>query len=391
MRHQKTSPNPRKKTPAKQELAMVARTIYGLEEVLAGELAEIGAKNIQLLRRAVSFTGDKAVLYKANFLLRTALRILLPIREFVVTNERELYQGIQRIDWTSYLHLKQTFAVDSTVNSQFFNHSKYVALKTKDAIVDQFWDKFGRRPSVDIKWPDLRFHIHIRENKCTVSLDSSGYSLHKRNYRNANHPAPINEVLAAGMLMLAGWKGQTNLIDPMCGSGTILSEAALIAQNIPPGILRNYKYSFMNWKDFDKALWKSIREEANAKKKTFEYKLLGYDKSAIAIREAKDQLFQPEFYPIRFAKSSFEDLNSPVKEGILVMNPPYGERMEDDEGIATLYKAMGDKFKHEFKGFDAWLITSNLEALKSVGLKMAKRYTLFNGPLECRFVQYPLY
>ena len=387
----KTFPAKKRKTPKQQGLNMLARTSYGLEELLVEELKGIGAKDIQQLNRAVAFTGDKAVLYKANFLLRTALRVLIPLREFTATNERELYQGVQRIDWSKHFHIKQTFAVDATVNSKYFNHSKYVALKSKDAIVDQFRQKTGRRPSVDPKWPEIRIHVYIRDNRCTLSLDSSGFSLHKRNYRNSDHPAPINEVLAAGMLMLAGWKGQTNLIDPMCGSGTILSEAALIAQNIPPGALRNYKYSFMNWRDFDKPLWKSIREEALSKKKTFEHKLLGYDASPLVIRAAKDQLFQPEFYPIRFAKSSFEDLKPPVKEGIVIMNPPYGERMGEEEEIANLYKTIGDKLKKDFTGYEAWLITANMEALKSVGLKTAKRLTLFNGPLECRFCKYELY
>ena len=369
---------------------MLAKTFYGLEDVLAEELRSIGAQNIKVLNRAVTFTGNQRLLYDANLSLRTALSILKPIAEFDARNEDQLYREIKKIDWANYFTVDETFIVDSTVNSTQFTHSHYVALKVKDAIVDQFRDRFNKRPSIDLDHPDLRINIHISENYCTVSLDSSGESLHRRGYRKAAIKAPLNEVLAAGMVILSGFKGQKNFIDPMCGSGTIVIEAAMIAYNIAPNMLRK-DFGFMHWHDYDRKLWKEVKGDAIAKISTFDHKIIGSDMSASAIRIAQKNIQRAKLEDkIELIKSTFDNLNPPDGPGTIVMNPPYGERMQKEDIIA-FYHGIGDQLKQKYPGYNAWILSSNIAALKRVGLKASNKKTLFNGPLECRYHEFVMY
>ena len=369
---------------------LVAKTFKGLEDVLFEELKNLGASNLEKGNRMVEFTGNKSLMYKANFHLRTALRILKPIAEFTVKNENELYDLIQTIDWTEYFDLKDTFAVDSVVHSTLFSHSKYVALKVKDAIVDQFREKFEKRPFVDTENPSIRISIHISNDLCTVSLDSSGDSLHKRGYRIKTNKAPLNEVLAAGMVLLSGWDQKSVFIDPMCGSGTLVIEAAMIANNIPPGMYRE-SFGFETWKDFDADLLESIYEEDIPEVKT-DIKVLGSDVSEIAIRIAKENVTNAGLKKkIDLLIKPVENYNPPVVEqGIVITNPPYGERIKKNE-IDNFYKVLGDTFKNKYAGFEVWLLSSNFEAIKHIGLRPSKKYTLFNGPLECKFLNYSMY
>jgi len=369
---------------------MVAKTFKGLEEVLAKELEELGAIKVQIKNRMVEFVGDKVLMYKANFHLRTALRVLKPIAEFKVKDEHELYKAVQTIEWDEIFSLKQTFAIDSVVNSEAFSHSKYVALKVKDAIVDQFRDKYDKRPFVETEDSDIRLHVHISHDDCTILLDSSGDSLHKRGYRTKATKAPLNEVLAAGMILISGWDKKSTFIDPMCGSGTILIEAAMMANGIPPGIYRE-KFGFENWKDFDADLFEDIQEE-ELETEAAEVNVLGSDVSEIAIRIAKQNIANASLTKkINLLIKPIEGYNPPKAEnGVVVTNPPYGERIKKNE-INSFYKVLGDNFKQSFQGYSIWLISSNYDALKNVGLHPTQKMTLFNGPLECKFQEYQIY
>lgn len=369
---------------------LTAKTFKGLEDVLYEELKNLGAQNLIKGNRAVEFEGDKALMYRANFHLRTALRILKPIAEFKVNNEHELYNAIQTLDWSSYFDLKDTFAVDSVVHSNNFSHSKYVALKVKDAIVDQFRSKFNKRPFVDTDNPSLRISVHISHDQCTVSLDSSGESLHKRGYRIKTTKAPLNEVLAAGMILLSGWDKKSVFIDPMCGSGTLVIEAAMMAHNIPPGMYRE-SFGFETWNDFDADLLESIYEEDIPEVNT-DIRILGSDVSEIAIRIAKENVENANLKrKVDLLIKPIENYNPPSGEnGIVITNPPYGERIKKNE-IDSFYKLLGDRFKNKYTGFEVWLLSSNFEAIKHIGLKPTQKLTLFNGPLECKFLNYSIY
>ncbi len=368
---------------------MVAKTFRGLEPVLASELERLGARDVKCLNRAVSFAGNLAMLYKANLWLRTALRILRPLSTFRCRNEVELYSGIMAVKWDRYFSVDDTLAIDTVVKSDHFPHSLYAGLKAKDAIVDQFRNSYGKRPSVDTQNPTVQIHIHLMDSQCTVLLDSSGDSLHRRGYRKHTNIAPLNEVLAAGMLLLAGWDGQSDFVDPMCGSGTLPIEAALIAYNIPPGIFRG-SFAFEKWKDFDKELFETIYND-DSSQRDFSHKIYGSDLSATSVKIAMENAKMAAMHQkIIFSETPFEALKAPAGKGLLVTNPPYGERMTKFD-MGAFYKVIGDTFKHGWKGWDAWLISSNLEALKSVGLRPADKFTLFNGALECRFSRYPLF
>ena len=353
------------------------------------ELVAIGAGNIQKLNRAVSFSGDLRLLYRSNLELRTALRILVPIARFKVTNESELYDEIGNIDWSDYLDVESTLAVDGVVHSQFFNHSKYVALKTKDAIVDQFRRKTGKRPSVDTQEPDCRLNVHIHKDQCSVSLDSTGMSLHKRGYRKTRHRAPLNEVLAAGLLLIAGYDGSQPFMDPMCGSGTILIEATLISKNIPPGILRS-DFAFMNWEDFNADLWKEVKAEALSKIRESSAKILGSDSDISAIKMARQSLQSMEFEEVLLSRKSFFEVSRPADGTIIVSNPPYGERLNEQD-IIQLYERIGNHMKRNFAGSKAFFISSDVRALKRIGLKPFLKKTVFNGALECRFFGFDIF
>jgi putative N6-adenine-specific DNA methylase len=373
------------------EFKMVAKTIFGLEDVLSDELLKLGAKDIEKHNRAVSFSGDKGFMYKANLCLRTALRVLKPIQTFTVIDEESLYQGIKKIDWSNYLDVKDTLAVDCVLSSDLFTHSQYLSQKTKDAIVDQFREKFGERPSVDLDFPTLRVNIHISGDSCSVSLDSSGDSLHKRGYRDKTNLAPINEVLAAGLVLLSGWDKTSTFIDPMCGSGTILIEAAMIASNIPPGYFKD-EFGFQKWKDYEPELWDLIYKSTMKKLVDNPVQLIGLEISRNVAKKAKEnvKLAQMEDM-ITIHNTSFMDFEPPAGPGVLVMNPPYGERMDKDEDINGLYKSMGDTMKHKYKGYSGWIISSNMEALKSVGLRPSRKIHIYNGQLECRFMRFDMY
>ena len=374
-----------------QEFKMIAKTFKGLEEVLAGELVELGANNVQLERRAVSFTGDKRLLYMANFFLRTASRVLVPILTFKAKDADEVYENVKALDWSKYMTLQTGFQIDATVYSETFRHSRYVTYRVKDAIVDWWNEREGKRPNVKLSDPDLFLNVHIANETVTLSLDSSGESLHKRGYRVANTEAPINEALAAGMLLMAGWKGETDFYDPMCGSGTLLIEAALIAQNIAPGIFRK-SFAFEKWADFDKDLFEDIYND-DSLERPFTHHIYGSDASFYAVQQALKNIKSAgqqrsiEVRQIRLQEIKREE----QKPALVMVNPPYGERLAQDKDVMRLYGDMGTAFKHQFAGSTAWVISSNEDALKCIGLKPSKRIKLLNGELECWFNKYELF
>jgi len=371
---------------------MTAQTMFGLEELLVAELEAIGAVDVEKHNRAVVFQGDEACMYRANLCLRTALRILVPIKSFQVEHEEDLYYGIKRIRWEEFMDVDDTLSVHCTLHSERFNHSQFLALKAKDAIVDRFREHYGRRPDVDLDDATLRIHLHVHGDDCLVSLDSSGGSLHKRGYRDHTNLAPMNEVLAAGLVLLSGWDPATNFVDPMCGSGTVLIEAAMLAGNIPPGIHRQH-FGFQRWKDYDPQLWKQVREEAEEAIDRSERPLLiGGEISPHVARKAESNIASAGLKKrIRIVNTPFQDLEAPEGGGTMILNPPYGERMDKDEDIDGVYKMIGDTLKQRWSGWTAWMITSNLEAAKQVRLTPKPRIKVFNGALDCRFMRYELY
>lgn len=369
---------------------MIAKTFFGFEDILAKELQALGAQEVEQGVRMVSFKGDKGFMYKANLALRTALKILKPVYGFRAYNEQSLYKGIQSIDWSKYLNAGQSFVIDVTLHSDHFNHSQFVALKAKDAIVDQFRERFGKRPDIDKDHPDIRINLHIQKDQCSVALDTSGNSLHHRGYRTATNIAPINEVLAAGMLLMSGWDGKGDFIDPMCGSGTILAEAAMIACNIPANINRR-EFAFEKWNDWDNDLFDKITDSLMGKVREFHYTMKGYDKAPSAVEKAKDNIRNAnldEYVTIELR--NFFDTEKETQGPLhMVFNPPYGERLDID--MERFYREIGDTLKQGYPGTQAWFITANLEALKFVGLKPSRKIKLFNGKLEARFVKYEMY
>jgi putative N6-adenine-specific DNA methylase len=369
---------------------MIAKTFTGLEPVLAAELKELGAENIEILSRAVSFSGDKALMYKSNLWCRTALHILHPIASFPVMDDQQLYDKISDIPWWEYFGLQQTFSIDAVLNQSNISHSQYAMQKTKDAIVDQFRKKYDQRPNVSKDNPDVYISIHISRNFCTVSLDSSGESLHKRGYRNRGGLAPVNEALAAGLILLSGWNKNTCFLDPMCGSGTIPIEAALIALNIPPGAFRK-NFGFEKWKDFDPVLWTAVKKESELLRTPITHSIIGSDISGLMIRLASQNIKSAGLEQvIKLENKDFESFTPQCENGTMITNPPYGGRI-DVEDITSLYKRFGDTLKRSFAGFTAWVISADKNAMKSIGLKPSKKYTLYNGPLECIFAKFELY
>ena len=369
---------------------MVAKTMAELEDVLAEELIELGANNVEIGTRMVSFTGDNALLYKANLHCRTAVRILKPIHTFVANTADEVYDEIKKMNWDQYLTLDKTFSIDAVVFSHIFRHSKFVSYRVKDAIVDYFSERYEKRPSVSVTNPDLVFNMHIAHNKCTLSLDSSGESLHKRGYRIEQTDAPLSEVLAAGMILKSGWRGQCNFIDPMCGSGTLLIEAAMIALNIPPGIHRD-NFAFEKWNDFDSELFSEVYND-DSSAKTFEHKIIGTDISgqAISIAEKNIKNAGLKNYITVEVKPFQQYTEAPQPPGVLMTNPPYGERIRIDD-IEALYNMIGERLKHVFSGYDAYVLSFKKENFDNIGLKPAKRFFLFNGPLECEMRKYEIF
>ena len=372
-----------------QEFELIAKTFQGLEEVLAQELTELGASNIEIGRRMVSFTGDKAMMYRANFCLRTAIRILKPIKHFSAKTADEVYEAVQSIEWENYLDNMSSFAVDAVVFSNEFRHSKFVAYKVKDAIVDYFREKTGNRPSVRINNPDVSFNIHVAEDQCTLSLDSSGESLHRRGYRQEQVEAPLNEVLAAGMILMTGWRGECDLIDPMCGSGTIPIEAALIARNIAPGVFRK-EFGFEKWKDFDQELFDSIYND-DSQEREFNHKIYGYDNNPKANEIATHNVKAAGVTKDVILKiQPFQQFEQPAEKSIIITNPPYGERISSGD-LLDLYQMIGERLKHAFTGNDAWILSYRDECFDQIGLKPSVKIPLFNGALECQFRKYQLF
>ncbi|MCA0131790.1 THUMP domain-containing class I SAM-dependent RNA methyltransferase [Winogradskyella alexanderae] len=370
---------------------MVAKTLFGFEDILAKELTQLGAMHVEKGVRNVSFVGDKGFMYKANIGLRTAIKILKPIESFRVVKEQDLYNYVKRIKWEDYLKPDGTLAVDATIHHSVFTHSKYTALKTKDAIVDRFREISGTRPNIDLRFPDLKINVHIDRQRCTISLDTSGESLHRRGYKTATNIAPINEVLAAGLIVMSGWDGQSDFMDPMCGSGTILAEAAMIACNIPPNLMRK-EFAFERWQDWDVDLFEKIEESLLKKTRDFHYRIIGFDKSPSAVRKAKDNIKNAHLD--EFVTIKHEDFFKTQKAGDeklhMVFNPPYGERLEN-LNVEEFYANIGSTLKHGYPNTNAWLITSNIEALKFIGLRPSRKIKVFNAKLESRFVKYEMY
>jgi putative N6-adenine-specific DNA methylase len=370
---------------------MVAKTLFGFEELLAKELTNLGAQDVKTGVRSVSFSGDKGFMYKANLALRTAIKILKPLTTFRINNEQDLYDKVYKIPWEDYMSENGSLAINATVHSDKFTHSQYIALKTKDAIVDRFRNIKGTRPNVDLRFPDLKINIHIDRQTCTVSFDSSGESLHRRGYKTATNIAPINEVLAAGLVMLSGWDGQSDFMDPMCGSGTILIEAAMIACNIPPNLMRK-EFAFERWQDWDVDLFEKIEESLLSKTRDFHHKMVGYDKSPSAVNKAIENVKNAHLE--EFITIKHEDFFKTRKGGDehlhMLFNPPYGERLES-LNVEEFYANIGTTLKHGYPGTNAWLITSNMEGLKHVGLRPSRKIKVFNGKLEARLVKYEMY
>ncbi len=376
-----------------KDFLIVAKTFKGLEEVLAQELIALGANEVQLERRAVSFRGDKALLYRANFCLRTALRVLVPIASFKAKDTDALYEQLKKLSWGDYMTADSTFAIDATVYSESFRNSRFVTYRVKDAIADYWIERAHKRPNVDVENPDLRLNVHIAKEQVTLSLDSSGDSLHKRGYRVATTEAPISEVLAAGMLLLAGWKGQSDFYDPMCGSGTLLIEAALIARNIAPGVFRK-EFGFERWPDFDAELWNDIYNDDSAERE-FEHKIYGSDASFYAIQQATKNVkaagVQKDVELKQIRMEEIVNRQSSNRQLLVMLNPPYGERLASNKDMEELYGKIGTALKHQFTGATAWIISSNAAAMKCIGLKPTQKIHLLNGELDCQFNQYELF
>ena len=368
--------------------SMLAKTFKGLEQVLAQELIELGANDVLIERRAVSFMGDKALLYRANFCLRTALRILVPVVSFKAKDTDALYAQLKKLNWSQHMTVDSTFAIDATVYSESFRNSRFVTYRVKDAIADYWLERENKRPNVSVDSPDLSINVHIANEQVTVSLDSSGESLHKRGYRVATTEAPINEVLAAGMLLMAGWKGQSDFYDPMCGSGTLPIEAALIARNIAPGVFRK-EFAFEKWPDFDADLWSDIYND-DSQEREFTHHIYGSDASFYAIQQAQKNVKSAGLAKdIELRQIRMEELKG--GEGLVMINPPYGERLASNKDIEALYGKIGTALKHQFTGATAWIISSNNEAMKCIGLKPSKKMRLLNGELDCQFNKYELF
>ena len=371
------------------EFELIAKTFMGLEQVLAQELTQLGANNITIGRRMVAFTGDKELMYRANFQLHTAIRILKPIKHFKANSADDVYEEIKKIDWSQYIEKGKTFSVDSVVYSEEFRNSRFVTYKVKDAIVDQFRESTGTRPNISISNPDIRLNIHIADDKATLSLDSSGESLHRRGYRQETTEAPLNEVLAAGMILMSGWKGETDFIDPMCGSGTLLIEAALIARNINPGVFRK-EFAFERWNDFDKELFDNIYND-DSQEREFEHHIYGYDIDIKAVNTARlNARAAGVTKDITIEEADFKNFKQPENPSILITNPPYGERISTPNLLGT-YKMIGERLKHQFVGNDAWVLSYREECFEQIGLKPSIKIPVFNGSLECEFRKYALF
>lgn len=369
---------------------MIAKTMAGLEDVLAEELIGIGANNLEIGKRMVSFEGDLALMYKANIQCRTALRILRPVYEFNAKTTDDIYKKVKAMNWFEHLTEDSTFAIDAITFSDYFTHSKFVAYRVKDAIADYFMQRTEKRPSVNVENPDLLINFHIAHDKCTLSFDSSGESLHKRGYRVAQTEAPLNEVLAAGMILKTGWRGESDFIDPMCGSGTLLIEAAMIAMNVPPGIYRP-NFAFEKWKNFNADLFETIYNDDSGERE-FKHKIYGSDISSEAIAIAAKNVKNAGLEKcIDLKVMPFENYTeAPSENAVLVTNPPYGERIKPED-LFGLYENIGERLKHVFMGYSAWILSYKKECFDKIGLKPSKKIQLVNGSLQCEFRKYDIF
>lgn len=372
------------------DFKMIAKTFFGFENILADELLKLGAKKITIGVRNVSFFGDLGFLYKSNLFLRSAIRILTPIKSFKVNNEKELYSSVFNFNWEDYFSISNTFQIDSVLNTDLFSHSLFVSQRVKDGIVDRFRKLDNNRPNIDLENPDIKINIHITKNDCTISLDSSGKPLNQRGYRTLTNIAPINEVLAAGIVMLSDWDCQSDFLDPMCGSGTLLIEAAMFATNYPVNIKRT-NFSFLNWKNFDNDLFEMIKKSVLNKVKPFDYKIIGYDKAPSAVKKSNQNIINSGFdHLIKVNQFDFFKTKKFSENFLHVLfNPPYGERLQID--FRLFYKKIGDTLKTSYSNSCAWFITSNIESLKQVGLRPSRKIKLYNGKLESRLVKYEIY
>jgi putative N6-adenine-specific DNA methylase len=368
---------------------LIATTLYGLEAVLADELASLGARSVRPHNRAVSFSGDKRMLYRANYHLRTALRILKPLQAFPARDEEGIYRAIRDMAWEGLMGPESTLAVETVLVSGRYKHSGFISQRVKDGIVDRFRDRTGKRPSVNLRDPDMRIHIHLGDTHCNVSLDSSGESLHKRGYRAQPYEAPLNEVLAAGLIKLSGWEPAVRFVNPMCGSGTLAIEAGIMARGLPGGYFRP-GFGFQAWKDYEPELFESVCKERFLR----EYKdteIMACDVAFPAIRAAQQNLARAGLLgKIELVKSGFESWQLSPGTGVVIMNPPYGERLEET-GLQDLYKKIGDTLKKNFSGYRAWIFSGNPDAMKYIGLRTSRKLTLYNGPIRCKYHQYELY
>lgn len=371
-------------------MKLVAKTLYGLESVLASEIAAIGATDVKTVNRAVTFSGNKELLYKVNYCVRTALSVLMPVGDFRIRSKDDLYKSALRIDWSIFMDSDTTFSIAPVVNSPHFTHTGYAGLILKDAIADYFREKTGRRPSVNTADPDILINLHISNDQVTISIDSSVIPLFKRGYRQEQAVAPLNEVLAAGILLMSGWNVSADLIDPMCGSGTIPIEAGLIACNVPPGKFRSF-FGFQKWKDYDEELFSNIVRSGEASIVASKVKISGSDISQQAILQTRTNISRAGLSDlISVDVADFKDLKNADNQGFVFLNPPYGQRLQPDE-LDGLYGMIGTTLKHNYPGSTAWIITSNKESLKYVGLKPTEKHTLFNGALECTLLKYEMY
>ena len=372
-----------------KEYKLIAKTFSGLEDVLAKEVKRIGGKNVRRGKRAVFYDGDLELIYRSNYHLRAALRILKEIEHFNFKNVDQFYLKCKKIKWQNYFTVDQNFVINSVVvNSRDFRNSMFASLKVKDAIADYFRENFGKRPSVDTDNPDIIINVHIFQDNCTLSIDSSGESLHKRGYRVKQGEAPLNEVLAAGMIYISGWLGNSDFMDPMCGSGTLPIEAAMIAQNIPAAKFRK-EFAFQLWNDFDPLLWEKVTEPVE--KREFRHKIYASDISGSNLLNAQTNARRAlVFNKIQFACTDFKDLNINLNNATILTNPPYGERLREND-LDGLYSMIGERLKHQYAGNSAWILSSAFESLKFVGLKPSQRIDLFNGALKCKFNNYSLF
>ena len=369
---------------------LITKTVAGLEEVLAAEIKNLGAKNVRVMHRAVICEGNKEMMYRLNYNVRTGLKVLKPFKTFFAKNPDELYKKVQEIQWWELLRTDQTFCIDAVTSGRCFTHSQYAALKMKDAIVDQFRDAVGPRPSINTLNPDLRINLHIREDKVQILFDSSNESLHHRGYRKQVDKAPMNEVLAAGLIQLSGWKADCNFLDCMCGSGTLPIEAAMFAMKIPAGYYRK-QWGFMKWDDWDPELWQRVKAEADSQICEFDHEIWASDRSPKAVSIAESNIANAHLqHDIHLLKKDMADLTPPEEGGIVIINPPYGDRLEEDD-IDQVYEDIGNTLKHNFQGYRCWLITDDAVALKHVGLKPSAKIPVWNGPLECRFVCFDIF